>query len=66
MKKNKVSAWILLLQIITLQPKSISWEETVQRKYPYIDFKINLLALSTVAVSSEVRQNAETARINSE
>lgn len=55
MKKNKVSAWILLLQIITLQPKSISWEETVQRKYPYIDFKINLLALSTVAVSSEVR-----------
>lgn len=54
-EKNKVSAWILLLQIITLQPKSISWEETVQRKYPYIDFKINLLALSTVAVSSEVR-----------
>ncbi len=54
-EKNKVSAWILLLQIITLQPKSISWEEMVQRKYPYIDFKINLLALSTVAVSSEVR-----------
>lgn len=53
-EKNKVSAWILLLQIITLQPKSISWEEMVQRKYPYIDFKINLLALSTVAVSSEV------------
>lgn len=54
-EKNKVSAWILLLQIITLQPKSISWEEMVLRKYPYIDFKINLLALSTVAVSSEVR-----------
>ena len=54
-KKNQVGAWIILLFIIILQSQSISWEETAPRKFAYIEFMINRLALSTIAVSSEAR-----------